>query len=289
MTKKTRSPGPIERMLSQSNNPQLQRLCSMSNLELLDYMDELVDAGGNLDETLYNAAEQLLDERAPIESPSAEEVIRSWENFKAKHPEVFQSPQPVQSPKPKSRTYTLRRGIALAALISTLVVGLTAGVWAATSTEFLDLGEVVIRNIKYGKSGQLVAQVSGTPYSSLSDAFQQTGTPSTAESATWIPSDLVLTELSVSSDEQSQYTYCAQYESDNRHLIVVIFPSYNMSVVMEKSSDSSVEEMRWHGADYLIVSNMGVVNCEWEKDGYSYSVSGNISADELKSVVKSFK
>lgn len=63
----------------------------------------------------------------------------------------------------------------------------------------------------------------------------------------------------------------------------------NMSVVMEKSSDSSVEEMRWHGADYLIVSNMGVVNCEWEKDGYSYSVSGNISADELKSVVKSFK
>lgn len=286
MTYKSKSPGPIERKLAQSDNPQLQRLCQMTNLELLDYMDELTEAGENLDEMLYDAAEQLLDERAPIERPSADEVIRSWENFKA---EVFQASKVAQPPKAKRRTYTLRRSIALAALISALIVGMTAGVWAATSTSFLDLGEVVVRNIKYGGSGQLESPDTGAPYSSLSDAFQQTGSLGKAESATWIPSDLVLTDLTVHTDEQNQYSYYAYYHSDDHYLTIMISPSYEMPILMEKNSSSKVEEMRWHGYDYLIVQNVGVVNCEWEKGGYSYSVAGNISADQLKSVVKSFK
>lgn len=289
MTKNTKSPGPIERKLAQSDNPQLQRLCQMSNLELLDYMDVLIEEGENLDEMLFDAVEQLLDERAPIERPSTEEVIRSWESFKAKHSEVFESPKAAQSPKPNRRTYTLRRSIALAALISTLIVGMTAGVWAATSTSFLDLGEVVVRNIKYGGSGQLETQDTGAPYSSLSDAFQQTGSLGKAESATWIPSDLALTNLTVHTDERSKYSYYAYYQSDERNLTIMIFPAYSMPIATEKSSSRTVEEMRWHGLDYLIVKNIGIVNCEWEKGGYSYSVSGNISAEELKSVVKSFK
>lgn len=54
-------------------------------------MDELVEVGENLDEELYDAATQLLDERAHIEGPSAEETARSWETFKTNHPEIFTS------------------------------------------------------------------------------------------------------------------------------------------------------------------------------------------------------
>lgn len=288
MTTDVKSPGPIERMLAQSDNPQLQRLCQMDNLELLSYMDELSEAGENLDATLYDAAEQLLDERAPIERPSAEEVIRGWESFKARHPEIYR-PETVQPAKPAKRTYTLRRSIALVALISTLIVGMTAGVWAATSTEFLDLGEVVIRNIKYGPSGQLDSTDSASPYASLVEAFRETGDQGMPECATWIPSDFALTDLSVDVDEKNQYSYWAYYQSADRFLMITISKSYDMSVVMEKNPGSSVEEMHWHGYDYMIVKNIDVVNCEWEKGDYSYSVSGNISADELKSVVKSFK
>lgn len=50
MIKKPKSPGPVEQALAQSNDPRLQQLCQMSNLELLDYQDELVEAGENLDE-----------------------------------------------------------------------------------------------------------------------------------------------------------------------------------------------------------------------------------------------
>lgn len=91
MQERQKSPGPVEQALAQSNDPRLQQLCQMSNLELLDYMDELVEAGENLDEELYDAATQLLDERAPIEGPSAEETARSWETFKTNHPEIFTS------------------------------------------------------------------------------------------------------------------------------------------------------------------------------------------------------
>lgn len=288
MTQNVKSPGPIERTFAQSDNPQLQRLCQMSNLELLSYMDELSEAGENLDEALYNAAEQLLDERALIERPSAEEVIRSWESFKARHPEIHR-PETIQPAKSAKKTYTLRRGIALAALISTLIVGMTAGVWAATSTEFLDLGEVVIRHIKYGTSGQLDTTDSTAPYSSLAEAFQETGDQGMPECATWIPSNFALTDLNVDVDEKNQYSYWAFYQADDRYLMITISKSYGMSVVMEKNPGSSVEEMRWHGYDYMIVKNVDVVTCEWEKGTFSYSVSGNISADELKSVVKSFK
>lgn len=85
MINQTKIPGPIEQNLARSSNPKLQQLCKMDNLELLRYMDLLSEAGENLDATLYDAAEQLLDERALIKRPSPEEVKQSWERFKRKH------------------------------------------------------------------------------------------------------------------------------------------------------------------------------------------------------------
>lgn len=103
MSYHVKSPGPIEQMLAQSDDWRLQHLCQMSNLELLDHMDELSEAGENLDEELYDAAEQLLDERAPIEGPSPKEAIRSWENFKARHPELYPSRTTTQTTHPPKR------------------------------------------------------------------------------------------------------------------------------------------------------------------------------------------
>lgn len=97
MSHHVKSPGPVEQALAQSNDPRLQRLCQMSNLELLDYMDELSKAGEDLDEELYDVATQLLDERAPIEQPSVEEIAQSWERFKAKCPEFFPAPTDLQA------------------------------------------------------------------------------------------------------------------------------------------------------------------------------------------------
>lgn len=88
---KTKRPGPIEQMYIQSDDPQKQQLCKMNNPELLHYMDELSESGKDMDEAAYNAAERLLDERAPIERPSAEDVAKSFERFKRNHPEFFQS------------------------------------------------------------------------------------------------------------------------------------------------------------------------------------------------------
>lgn len=88
---KAKRPGPIEQMYIQSGDPQKKRLCRMSNLELLHYMDELSESGKDINEWIYNAAERLLDERAPIERPSAEDVATSFERFKHNHPEFFQS------------------------------------------------------------------------------------------------------------------------------------------------------------------------------------------------------
>lgn len=284
-----KDPGPIERNLAQSDNPKLQRLCQMDNVELLDYMDQLIEAGGDLDEELYDAAQALLNERAPIEKPSVEEVIRSWEAFKAKCPEAASAVKPHKS-KPARRTFTLRRGLAVAALVATLLIGLTVGVLAATNVDFQDLGEVVVRNLKYGGPGQL-ENLNASPdgYTSLADAIAQTGGGNTIECVTWVPSDFVLTSVTATADERGQYSYWAYYESDKRSLVIVICKSAEVPIVMEKNGDSAVEQMHWRGYDYLIINNSGYVNCEWDKDGYTYSVAGSISTDEMRSVVKSFK
>lgn len=289
MRQNVKRPGPIERMLAQSDNPQLQRLCQMSNLELLSYMDELSDAGENLDATLYDAAEQLLDERAPIERPSAEEVIRAWESFKARHPEIHR-PQTVEPAKPVKKTYTLRRCLAVAALVAVLTLGMTVGALAVAGVDFQDFGEVVMRNIKYGGSGQLEnLDPLATGYASLAEAISQTGGGAGIESATWVPHDLSLTRVTAAENELGQYNYWAFYEADGRSLAIVICQLEGMPIIMEKNPDALVDTMRWHGSDYLIVDNSGYVNCEWDKGGYSYSAAGSITADELKSVVKSFK
>lgn len=289
MIDRKRDLGPIEQELARSDNSQLQQLCQMDNGELLDYMDQLIDMGDDFDEELFDAAQQLLNERAPIEKPSAAEAIQSWEKFKSKCPEVFQTADSRKA-KPAKRTYTLRRSIAFAALVATLIVGLTAGAWAATNIDFQDLGEVVIRNLKYGESGQMENwDPMQTGYASLAEAIRETGGSDAIECATWIPSDFAITGVTVTTNENGIHSYWAYYESGSRSLAIVIFQSAEMPVVMEKNPDTAVEEMRWRGYDYLIVNNCDYVNCEWDKDGYSYSVVGGITTDELKSVVKSFK
>lgn len=284
-----KDPGPIERNLAQSDNPKLQRLCQMDNVELLDYMDQLIEAGGDLDEELYDAAQALLNERAPIEKPSVEEVIRSWEAFKAKCPEAASAVKPHKS-KPARRTFTLRRGLAVAALVATLLIGLTVGVLAATNVDFQDLGEVVVRNLKYGGPGQL-ENLNASPdgYTSLADAINKTNGSDTIKCVTWVPSDFSLATVTATENESGQYNYSAYYESDERSLLVVIYQQGEMPVVMEKNGGSAVTPMQWQGFEYLIVENDIYVNCEWEKGGYTYSVAGNISTDEMRSVVKSFK
>lgn len=281
--------GPIEQALAQSDDPKLQRLCKMSNAELLACMDELAEMGSGMDEEMYDAAQQLLDERAPIEMPRAEEIIQSWEKFKAGHMETFDTQHPDRV-KSVRRTYTPRRYIAVAALIGALMVGITAGAWAASTTLFADLGEAVVRNIRYGGSGQMEnTDPTQTGYSSLAEAIEQTSDSDDIECVTWIPSDLALSQVTATLDESGQYHYSAYYETHDRGLVVQISRAYGMPITMEKDADTTIETMRWHGCDYLIVSNSGYVDCEWDKAGYSYSVTGNMTIDELKSVVKSFQ
>lgn len=89
MIEHTKSPGPIELQYAQSDDPKLRRLSQMSNLELLGYINELVEADGAFDETMFDAVEQLLDERVPIEPQSKEEFNRSWDRFVQSHPDLF--------------------------------------------------------------------------------------------------------------------------------------------------------------------------------------------------------
>ena len=59
MIEHTKSPGPIELQYAQSDDPKLRRLSQMSNLELLGYINELVEADGAFDETMFDAVGQL--------------------------------------------------------------------------------------------------------------------------------------------------------------------------------------------------------------------------------------
>ena len=80
--------GPVEAQLRASEREALRGLCGLSNTQLLDLMEQQIEGpDGSFDEALFDAAQALLDERAPVqEEPWGEMTVQE---LVRRHPEVF--------------------------------------------------------------------------------------------------------------------------------------------------------------------------------------------------------
>lgn len=270
-----------------------EELSGKSNTELLDEINAILTATEITDETV--AADEverrlnLLQERAPV----AEEFDANadWEDLQRKHLYIVQADGqsekntgPGRTPHPKR---TIWRIVEIAAAIAVLFT-IVASAANEDPTEAIIhwVGDIV--QVYTNPSGNMdLPEGSDTEYHSLREALDKNGA-SDAQCPTWIPEDYAINEISFRRAENID-EISAYYFSNRGDLWVRILTTNNDEVNNIEVDPMGTETVIVDGKSFNIFTNAGYIKTMWTDNTYSYSLSGQISKDELVEIIKSIK
>ena len=294
-----RQAGPVETRLRASSREDLRRLCEKSNQELLDIMErEILSPDARMDDGLFDAAQALLDERAPVQDDTDPEA--SCRDFFQRHSELF-SPEEGEPEVRRPRAGPLRRLLRAAALAAALAAGVfCAGTIASGSdpiSALTDMGEQLARDITLGTTGNL--EVLDTPgeYHSMEEALSDHGAEG-AMTLGWIPSRLSLGYVVAQETETlsgiDSFKIWAYYSCNSGNLMygVSSLPhpvEENRS--LEKNLQEDAETYTLRGHTYYMVRNKEYKQIYWVDNGFSYTLvaSAEISVAEVEEILLSLK
>ena len=290
--------GPVEVRLRASTREEICALCDCSNQELLAIMEqEMERPGEEFDEELFDAAQSLLDERAPIgEQVDGETACRE---FLEAHANLFQQEGGDKDrPTEKKRRKSFRQIVRTIVIAAALLVGIFCLGAVATGRDPLvmvsDAGETLIRKVTWGPSGILDLPQEDGNYASLEDALSDYGVKDAAIIA-WIPSEFSIDAITVqtipSEEESSSFKLWAYYRSDEKELIYGILPLPHMddSSYIEKNLREDATILSIRGKEYEMVNNKGWIQIYWIDNNYSYALMGNISVSEAEKILLSLE
>lgn len=290
--------GPIEVRLRASTREEIRALCDCSNQELLAIMEQEIERPGEeFDEELFDAAQSLLDERAPIgESVDGETACRK---FVEAHANLFQQKGGDQDrPTGKKRRRSFRQIVRTTVIAAALVIGIFCFGAVATGRDpfvmISDAGETLIRNVTWGPSGILDLPQEDGDYTSIEDALSDYGIEDAAV-ITWIPSQFSIDAISVQDvpdkTGDNNVKLWAYYRSDANDLIygIASLPHTEDHSTIEKDLQEDMTSLFIRGQEYKLVENQGWVQVYWSDDNYTYSLVGNVSMDEVEGILLSLK
>ena len=296
--------GPVEARLRASEREALRDLCGLSNTQLLDLIEQQIEGPDEaFDEELFDAAQALLDERAPILEDHGPEM--TFQEFVQRHPEAFgpdakpaEEATPIEQ-TPRRRT-TRRRGLfRRVAAVLAAAVGLFCLSAVATGTNpftsVVDAGETLIRAMSLGPSGDLTISAAKAEYNTLDEALEANGA-SDALVPQWIPNNLHLDSIDVNTvnraDNYAEVYLWAYFIGDTEDLIFKIAntPKDNNTYASEKDPASPASEVTHiNGYSYNIITNSGWIEIKWSDKKYDYSLSGNFPKKTLLDIAMSMK
>ena len=293
-----RNAGPAEQKLALSEREDLQRLCHMGNSELLQLINsQLAAEDAQYDSELLLAAQELLDERAPL----PEELIPdlSLEEMMEKYAGWFKGVDlPPAPPERKPRRLggaRLARGLIAAVILIAALLSVTALASQKNPIQYVvDKGEQLVRTISQGPSGALTIPEgtdTASQYSTLEEALEDLGAEN-AQRITWIPERFSLNNVIVQTTETSSGTMflvTAHYTCGDDNILYNISYFPNGSVSTMEMNPGSYELMVLDGVEYDIVQNNDMAQAQWFKDEYSYLLISKTAKDELKIMLLSLE
>ena len=293
--------GPVAQQLNHSAREELRRLCTLTNQQLLDLMErQLLDSPDDFDEELFDAAQALLDERAPVREEDA--PGEAFESFYQRHKEELQTeghgeqagvPAERHPPTRRRRRFLPRVAAVLAAMVALFCLSAVAS-GNNPVTVVMDAGETLVRIVTLGPSGELIISDNGThsDYASLDEALTALGIED-ARKITWIPSSFSLSSVSVrdipSLSGARGFEIWAYYTSSEGFIVYNItqylhdIHSYNS----EKDSADTSESSK--SSKYEIIQNKNWIEFQWDDNQYTYSLAGDISEETLEDIFISMK
>lgn len=265
-------------------------LCAMSNTELLNEIEKLMDPppGEDIDTEKVEYYLALLQERAPVMEdydPAAQ-----WDKLMEEHPLLAE--ETVAPEKPSSRRRSrrcsgfriLRVAEVAAAVVLCLVV--TANAFGVNPIQaFLNWAEGVIQ--AYSDPSGIMELPADDPseYHSLEEALTANGIDA-SDCPTWVPRDYSLCGVWVRATD-GIIKCTASYESTRGEIIMrVTQHSMGSTASTEEREDDGYEYTNDNGT-YYIVSNYELSKVGWQIGSTSYVISGQVSEEEIIKIINS--
>lgn len=290
--------GPIEVRLRASTREEIRALCDCSNQELLAIMEQEIERPGEeFDGELFDAAQSLLDERAPIgESVDGETACRK---FVEAHANLFQQKGGDQDrPTGKKRRRSFRQIVRTTVIAAALVISIFCFGAVATGRDpfviVTDAGEVLVRTVIWGPSGTTDLPQADGGYTSIEDALSDYGIEDAAV-ITWIPSRFSIDAITLQDvpdkTGDSNFKLWVYYCSENDDLIygIASLPHIEDRSFVEKNLQEEINILTIYGQEYEIVNNYGLKQVYWDDDNYSYVLTGSLSEYEVKKILLSLE
>lgn len=270
-----------------------------SNTKLLDEVIDIVEtqSAEDMDVDAIMKRLALLQERAPVSMDHTPSELMA--DLKESHPLVFESlgdraqgagttaetgvhPSPKRQPKRRSRFASISIGV-LAACFCLVVTANALGMNPVQA--FLDWADGIVQ-IYCNPSGIMeLPEDDPSQYHSLEEALEANDMEPD-QIPNWIPEDYQLSSVDVL-DTGALIQCSASYTAERGELLIRAsrFIDDDWSVKDERNDDGDKYEK--NGLTYYLVTNQGLSKAGWDYKGIFYTISGQITEDELQGMIDS--
>lgn len=261
-------------------------ISSKSNQELLAELDAILENCSVEDMDMDKVLESLdaLQERAPV--MEGRDAKTAWRETAEKYPLVDQIEKGRRKPAKPSRGKWFLQAASAAACILLLVTVTASAMGYDPARSIMRIGEGIVQ-VFGNPSGVLELPEGSAEYTSLREALDRNNAGD-AQCPTWIPEDYTLSEVTaISSDIGAVFS--AEFRAQRGELLINIqyHISRNWVISIEKEEDIDAVSLTIDGATYTVIQNAGYLKAFWDEGQYTYSIRGNITEAELKSILKS--
>ena len=254
-------------------NTDIERLREKETFELLDELEEKLDAGEDVE--LIDKYLEVLDEKAPVLSDFDPEA--SLAEFKSRHPLIFNNAEPAK--KPRAHRSLRRLAVIAAVLASVFAIMLVAQ--ASGVNIFGRLGQWTDEIFSFGSiKGESEA------IKELKAGLDEK-TLSVIELPSWLPDGFELIRIDSDSNTPKDAMTFSFYNGEALiNLTVNVVNGGVNALLFEKDSEDVVPYDK-NGKTFYIMENLSWQVAAWEDGYYEYYISGQIERDELIDILDS--
>lgn len=233
---------------------------------------------------------EVLAERNRNYGHTGKTAQEAFESFKQNympetdHIETAYSPKNDDSAKTnKKRLHWLRTLSATAAVLAIIILG------SITAQAFgVNIWEAVVKwtqeTFHFGQWGNSDPN-DNLSYESLQEALEL-GEITTPLAPTWFPTGYELVDIKIEQTPLKK-TYQAKYTSGDKKLRITVREHSTSDPVYIEQSEGLVEEYETAGITYYLFSDINVVKAVWINGSYECSIFGNVTIEELKTMIDS--
>ena len=267
---------------------------SMTVEELEQQLREAFFYTDQIDEPLMEDLEQIcvaLDKKKPLED--LDTVEEYWKRFTKYYAgdmlsigiqndtKQTEAPTTWQHREPKVKTRNYHKALRVA-LIAAVIIALLAGATCVAAAFGYNLwGWIPVWDadeLHFVSETQEPVMVT-----TISTALKQLGIDEPL-CPTWLPDGFVLTESKI--DTKPLVLHEAYYDED-RHLTITISSIAGFGATSYQKEDGTPTEYLFEDRIHYLFENSDEINAIWYTEEYVVLISGNISIEEMKQIIKS--